>query len=98
MNRIYRQVFNHTTGQMQVASELTSSHTPGCTRVGHGQRPTALRTALLFALGLAALPMQSAFAAPFDFTDDETITDSRTYTDGFRVGPNGTVVVRTVAA
>ncbi|WP_313051896.1 autotransporter domain-containing protein [Stenotrophomonas cyclobalanopsidis] len=96
MNRIYRQVFNHTTGQMQVASELTSSHTPGCTRVGHGQRPTALRTALLFALGLAALPMQSAFAAPFDFTDDETITDSRTYTDGFRVGPNGTVVVNVV--
>ncbi|MEB2258998.1 autotransporter outer membrane beta-barrel domain-containing protein, partial [Xanthomonas campestris pv. campestris] len=46
---------------------------------------------MLAALGLVAAP--SAFAAVFDFNSDDAITSSRVYTDGFRVGPNGTVVV-----
>lgn len=93
MNRIYRLVFNHTTGLMQVASELTASHTCPAPVVGGTRRRSALSAAMLVALGLAAVPAQSAFAAVFDFDSDETVTDSRVYADGLRIGPNGPVVV-----
>jgi len=96
MNRIYRQVFNHATGQMQVASELATSHSPGRARAGQGQRPTALRTALLFALGLAALPMHAAFAAPQEFTSDTEISDPEIYADGFLIGLGGAAKVDVV--
>ncbi|WP_313139848.1 autotransporter domain-containing protein [Stenotrophomonas sp.] len=96
MNRIYRLVFNRTTGQMQVASELAVSHAPGRASVGHTHRPASLRTALLLALGLAVLPAQSALAAAYEFTADDTVSDPRSYVDGFRVGPDSTVVVNVV--
>lgn len=97
MNRIYRQVFNHTTGQMQVASELTTSHSPGRASVGHVHRSSSLRSALLLALGLAALPAQSALAAVHDFTDNETVSDSATYADGFRIGVNSPITIDLVS-
>ncbi len=93
MNRIYRLVFNHTTGLMQVASELTASHTSPAPVVGGARRRSALSAAMLVALGLAAVPAQSAFAAVFEFDSDQTVTDSRVYADGLRIGPNGAVVV-----
>ncbi|MCC8606238.1 autotransporter domain-containing protein [Xanthomonas vesicatoria] len=92
MNRIYRLVLNRATGLMQVASELATSQgfPPRTTGFSLCHR-SLLSTAMLAALGSVAAP--SAFAAVFDFNSDETITSSRVYTDGFRVGPNGTVVV-----
>ncbi|MFS8484400.1 autotransporter domain-containing protein [Xanthomonas campestris pv. raphani] len=92
MNRIYRLVFNRATGLVQVASELATSQGSSPRTTACSVRPRSLlRTAMLAALGLVAAP--SAFAAVFDFNSDDAITSSRVYTDGFRVGPNGTVVV-----
>ncbi|MDC8640846.1 ESPR-type extended signal peptide-containing protein [Xanthomonas hortorum] len=91
MNRIYRLVLNRATGSMQVASELATSHGSSARTTGSVSHRSPLTAALLAALGLVAAP--SAFAAVFDFNSDDTITSSRVYTDGFRVGPNGTVVV-----
>lgn len=98
MNRIYRLVFNHTTGLMQVASELASSHSSPAPVVDGTRRRSALSAAMLVALGLAAVPAQSAFAAVYEFTADETITDTRAYVDGLRVGPTGPVVVEVTGA
>lgn len=91
MNRIYRLVLNRATGSMQVASELATSHGSSARATGSVSHRSPLTTAMLVALGLLAAP--SAFAAVFDFNSDDTITSSRVYADGFRVGPNGTVVV-----
>lgn len=93
MNRIYRLVFNHATGQMQVASELTSTHSASAAATGGARRRSSLSAAMLVALGLSAASLPSAFAAVYDFTAHETVTDTRGYIDGFRVGPNGKVLV-----
>jgi T5SS/PEP-CTERM-associated repeat protein len=45
------------------------------------------------ALGLSAAALPSAFAQAHQFTADETVTNQRTYLQGFTVGPNGTVRV-----
>ncbi|MGH8465808.1 MAG: ESPR domain-containing protein, partial [Pseudomonas sp.] len=93
MNRIYRLVFNHATGQMQVASELTSTHSSAAAATGSVRRRSQLSAAMLLALGLSAASLPSAFAAVYDFDASETVTDTRGYVDGFRVGPNGKVLV-----
>ena len=98
MNRIYRLVFNHTTGLMQVASELASSHSSPAPVVRGTRRRSALSAAMLVALGLAAVPAQSAFAAVFEITADETITSPRAYVDGLRIGPGGKVTVELTGA
>ncbi|WP_238601239.1 autotransporter domain-containing protein [Xanthomonas arboricola] len=92
MNRIYRLVLNRATGSMQVASELATSH-GSSTHVTGGRicHRSSLNTAMLIALGLVAAP--SAFAAVVDFNNDDTITNSVVYDDGFRIGPNGVVTV-----
>ena len=94
MNRIYRLVFNRTTGLMQVASELATSPSSPSPATDNRRRRSPLSAAMLVALGLSAASLPTAFAAVYDFDASETVTDSRAYVDGFRVGPNGAVEVQ----
>ncbi len=92
MNRIYRLVFNHTTGQMQVASELASTHSSPAASSTTDRRCSPLWAAMGMALCLSAAA-PSAFAQVYEYTADEAISSDRAYADGFRVGPNGPVTV-----
>lgn len=94
MNRIYRLVFNRTTGLMQVASELATSSSSAASRAtDNRRRHSPLSAAMLVVLGLSVVSLPSAFAVVYDFNAPETVNDSRAYPDGFRVGPNGQVLV-----
>jgi len=93
MNRIYRLVFNRTTGMMQVASELATSPLSTSPATDNRRRRSPLSAAMLVALGLSAASLPTAFAAVYDFNAPDIVNDSRAYVDGFRVGPNGQVQV-----
>lgn len=92
MNRIYRLVFNHATGQTQVASELASTHVSPAGVTGSPRRRTALATALLTAL-VSAGAVPTAVAQVYSYDTDETIGSSVTHTAGFTVGANTNVTV-----
>lgn len=97
MNRIYRLVFNHATGQTQVASELASTHVSSAGVTGSPCRRTPLALALLTALA-SATAMPAAFAQAFDYITDTEITTEVEHLDGFNVGPFGTVRVDVTGA
>ncbi|WP_313460665.1 autotransporter domain-containing protein [Stenotrophomonas sp.] len=92
MNRIYRLVFNHATGQTQVASELTSTHVSPAGVTGSPRRRTPLVVALLTALASSAT-MPCAFAQVAHYDIDETLITSVNHPDGFTIGRGSTVVV-----
>ncbi|RRU15279.1 autotransporter domain-containing protein [Stenotrophomonas sp. 278] len=92
MNRIYRLVFNHATGQTQVASELTSSHVSPAGVTGSPRRHTALAAALLTAL-VSAGATTTAFAQSYPYTTNDSITGLVEHPNGFTVGDNNAVTV-----
>lgn len=96
MNRIYRLVFNHATGQTQVASELTSTHVSPAGVSGSPRRRTALAAALLTALASASAST-TALAQSYPYDADESITGTVEHLGGFTVGANSTVVLDIIA-
>jgi T5SS/PEP-CTERM-associated repeat protein len=99
MNRIYRLVFNHSTGMMQVASELTRTpalHSQSAS--APARRRSTLSAAMLVALGLSVASLPSAFAQAYEYTANEDITGNNVFVDGFRVGPAQTAMVRVTGA
>ncbi len=92
MNRIYRLVFNHATGQTQVASELTSTHVSCAGETGSPRRRNALSVALLAAMAsTASIPASFAQVAHYD--TDATVAADVIHLDGFTVGRSTTAVV-----
>lgn len=96
MNRIYRLVFNHATGQTQVASELSSTHVSPAGVTGSPHRRTALTAALLTAL-VSAGATTTAFAQSYSYDADESITGTVEHPNGFTVGANSPVVLDIIA-
>ncbi len=92
MNRIYRLVFNHATGQTQVASELTSTHVSSAGVTGSPRRRTALAAALVAALA-STVAAPSAFAQVYPYDADETLSTSVNHAFGFSVGANSNATV-----
>lgn len=96
MNRIYRLVFNHATGQTQVASELTSNHVSSAGVSGSRRRRTPLAMALLTAL-VSVGASTAALAQSYAYNANESITGTVEHPDGFTVGANSPVVLDIIA-
>ena len=96
MNRIYRLVFNHATGLMQVASELTSTHVSPAGVTGSPRRRTALAAALLTAL-VSSGASTAALAQSYSYDANESINGTVEHLGGFTVGANSPVVLDIIA-